>query len=190
MVGEKSKIKKRNLHLTEEFLKKSSGIYAYNVPSLDARHDFKIMETPKLCAEAARKAIEEWGQPKSKITHLIFPASSGVDMPGADYQLVKLLGLGSSVKRVMLYHLGCYAGGTILCIAKDLAENNVGARVLAICSEMTVDGFHGPLDSDMSCLVGQAVFGDGAATLIIGARYIVGGTTIVQTRVCSTNHCT
>ena len=100
MAGEKSEIKKRNLHLTEEFLKKSSSICAYDVPSLDARQDVKIMETPKLGAEAARKAIEEWGQPKSKTTHLIFHASSGVDMPGADYQLVKLLGLGSSVERV------------------------------------------------------------------------------------------
>ena len=33
MVGEKSEIKKRNLHLTEEFLKKSSSICAYDVPS-------------------------------------------------------------------------------------------------------------------------------------------------------------
>ena len=170
MAGEKSEIKKRNLHLTEEFLKKSSSICAYDVPSLDARQDIKIMETPKLGAEAARKAIEEWGQPKSKITHLIFHTTSGVDMPGADYQLVKLLGLRSSVKRVMLYHLGCYAGGTILRIAKDLAENNVGARVLAVCSEMTVDSFRGPSGSDMSCLVGQAIFGDGAAALIIGAN--------------------
>ncbi|KAL4620506.1 hypothetical protein ACB092_06G159300 [Castanea dentata] len=147
MADEKSEIKKRNLHLTEEFLKKSSSICAYNVPSLDARQDIKIMETPKLGAEAARKAIEEWGQPKSKITHLIFHASSGVDMPG------------------------CYADGTILRIAKDLAENNVAARVLAVCSEMTVDSFRGPLDSDMSCLVGQAIFGDGAAALIIGANH-------------------
>ena len=83
MAGEKSEIKKRNLHLTEEFIKKSSSICAYDVPSLDARKDVKIMETTKLGAEAARKAIEEWGQPKSKITHLIFHASSGVDMPGA-----------------------------------------------------------------------------------------------------------
>ncbi|KAL0002040.1 hypothetical protein SO802_015821 [Lithocarpus litseifolius] len=169
-ICENSKIKKRNLHLTEEFLKKSSSICAYDLPSLDARQDIKIMETPKLGAEAAKKAIEEWGQPKSKITHLIFHASSGVDMPGADYQLVKLLGLGSSVKRVMLYHLGCYAGGTILRIAKDLAENNVGARVLAVCSEITVDSFRGASDSDISCLVGQAIFGDGAAALIIGAH--------------------
>ena len=93
------------------------------------------MESPKLGAEAAMKAIEEWGQPKANITHLIFHSTSGVDMPGADYQIVKLLGLRSSVKRVMLYHQGCFAGGTVLRIAKDFAENNAGARVLFVCSE-------------------------------------------------------
>ncbi|KAM7275071.1 hypothetical protein ACFE04_016937 [Oxalis oulophora] len=41
-----------------------------------------VVEVPKLGKLAAIKAIEEWGQPKSKITHLIFCTTSGVDMPG------------------------------------------------------------------------------------------------------------
>lgn len=40
-------------------------------------------------------------------------------MPGADYQLTKLLGLKPSVKRVMLYAQGCSAGATVLRLAKD-----------------------------------------------------------------------
>ncbi|CAN1164550.1 Chalcone synthase, partial [Linum perenne] len=73
-----------------------------------------VVEVPKLGKEAAAKAIKEWGQPKSKITHLIFCTTSGVDMPGADYQLTKLLGLRPSVKRFMMYQQGCFAGGTVL----------------------------------------------------------------------------
>ncbi|KAL0349110.1 UNVERIFIED_CONTAM: Chalcone synthase [Sesamum angustifolium] len=99
--------------------------------------------------EAAQKAIKEWGQPKSKITHLVFCTTSGVDMPGADYQLTKLLGLRPSVKRFMMYQQGCFAGGTVLRMAKDLAENNAGARVLAL-------------------------FGDGAAAVIVGSDPVVG----------------
>ncbi|CAI9753858.1 unnamed protein product [Fraxinus pennsylvanica] len=37
-----------------------------------------------------------------------------------------------SVKRFMMYQQGCFIGGTILYMAKDLAENNKGARVLAL----------------------------------------------------------
>ncbi|CAN1278652.1 Chalcone synthase 1B [Linum perenne] len=166
---EKSMIKKRYMHLTEEFLKENPSMCAYMAPSLDARQDVVVVEVPKLGKEAAAKAIKEWGQPKSKITHLIFCTTSGVDMPGADYQLTKLLGLRPSVKRFMMYQQGCFAGGTVLRLAKDLAENNKGARVLVVCSEITAVTFRGPSEAHLDSLVGQALFGDGAATVIVGS---------------------
>eukprot|EP00253_Pinus_taeda_P017491 PITA_17491 len=166
---DKSAIRKRHMYLTEEILKKNPNMCTYDAPSLDARQDMVVVEVPRLGKEAAAKAIKEWGQPKSKITHLVFNTTSGVDMPGADYQLIKLLGLRPSVKRVMLYQHGCYAGGTVLRVAKDMAENNRGARVLVVCSELTAITFRGPSENHLNSLVGQALFGDGAAALIVGA---------------------
>lgn len=166
---DKSMIKKRYMYLTEEMLKENPNICAYMAPSLDARQDMVVVEVPKLGKEAAKKAIKEWGQPKSKITHLIFCTTSGVDMPGADYQLTKLLGLRPSVNRLMMYQQGCYGGGTVLRLAKDLAENNKGARVLVVCSEITAMTFRGPNDTHLDSLVGQALFGDGAAAIIVGS---------------------
>ncbi|KAI6706075.1 hypothetical protein NL676_009037 [Syzygium grande] len=168
-IFDKSMIHKRYMHLTEELLKKNPEICSYDAPSLNARQDISIASIPKLGEEAASEAIKEWGQPKSKITHIVFCSTSGADMPGADYQLMRLLGLSPSVKRVMLYHQGCSAGGTVLHIAKDLAENNAGARVLVVCSEITVASFRGPSAENHANLVGQALFGDGAAALIIGS---------------------
>ncbi|KAG5530990.1 hypothetical protein RHGRI_025817 [Rhododendron griersonianum] len=163
-------------HKTELKEKFQRVLYAstWRLPGLDARQDMVVMEVPKLGKEAATKAIEEWGQPKSKITHLVFCTSTGVDMPGADYQLTKLLGLCSSVNRLMIYFQGCFAGGTVLRVAKDLAENNKGARVLAVCSEITAAVFRGPSDTHLDALVGQAMFGDGAAVVIVGADPIPG----------------
>nr|CDU46229.1 chalcone synthase [Ricotia lunaria]CDU46234.1 chalcone synthase [Ricotia lunaria] len=166
---DKSMIRKRHMHLTEEFLKENPNMCAYMAPSLDARQDIVVVEVPKLGKEAAVKAIKEWGQPKSKITHLVFCTTSGVDMPGADYQLTKILGLRPSVKRLMMYQQGCFAGGTVLRLAKDLAENNRGARVLVVCSEITAVTFRGPSDTHLDSLVGQALFSDGAAALIVGS---------------------
>ncbi|KAL5175331.1 Chalcone synthase 5 [Glycine soja] len=167
--SDKSMIKKRYMYLNEEILKENPSVCAYMAPSLDARQDMVVVEVPKLGKEAATKAIKEWGQPKSKITHLIFCTTSGVDMPGADYQLTKLLGLRPSVKRYMMYQQGCFAGGTVLRLAKDLAENNKGARVLVVCSEITAVTFRGPTDTHLDSLVGQALFGDGAAAVIVGS---------------------
>ncbi|KAJ7569025.1 hypothetical protein O6H91_01G057800 [Diphasiastrum complanatum] len=90
-------------------------------------------------------------------------------MPGADFRLAKMLGLRPTVKRVMLYQQGCYAGATVLRIAKDLAENNKGARVLVTCSEVTAVTFRAPSENHLDGLVGSALFGDGAAALIIGS---------------------
>ncbi|XP_037433305.1 chalcone synthase 2-like [Triticum dicoccoides] len=164
-----SMIRKRYMHLTEDIIQENPNIGSFMAPSLDARQDILVAEIPKLGKAAAHKAIKEWGQPKCKITHLVFCTTSGVDMPGADYQLVKLLGLRPSVRRVMLYQQGCYAGGTVLRVAKDLTENNRGARVLVVCSEIIAMCFRGPSEAHIDSLIGQALFGDGAAAVIVGA---------------------
>ncbi|KAI7728765.1 hypothetical protein M8C21_028694, partial [Ambrosia artemisiifolia] len=57
--------------------------------------------------------------------------------------------------------------GTVLRLAKDLAENNKGARVLVVCSEITAVTFRGPNDTHLDSMVGQALFGDGAAAVIV-----------------------
>ncbi|KAF8674777.1 hypothetical protein HU200_048059 [Digitaria exilis] len=165
----KSMIKKRYMHLTEDILQKHPNMASYSEPSLNVRQDILVEEVPKLGAAAAEKALKEWGLPRSQITHIIFCTTSGVEMPGADSRVIKLLGLSPSVKRVMLYHQGCFAGGTVLRIAKDLAENNRGARVLIVCSEITVVTFRGPSEDHLDSLVGQVLFGDGASSVIVGA---------------------
>ncbi|KAF8674776.1 hypothetical protein HU200_048058 [Digitaria exilis] len=165
----KSMIKKRYMHLTEDILLANPNMASYSEPSLNVRQEILVEEVPKLGAAAAEKALKEWGLPRSQITHIIFCTTSGVEMPGADSRVIKLLGLSPSVKRVMLYHQGCFAGGTVLRIAKDLAENNRGARVLIVCSEITVVTFRGPSEDHLDSLVGQVLFGDGASSVIVGA---------------------
>ncbi|KAD7478026.1 hypothetical protein E3N88_01162 [Mikania micrantha] len=170
-----STIKKRYLYLTDDMLKDKPNICDYMAPSLNDRQDITVEEVPKLGEQAATVAMTEWGQPKSKITHLVFGTSCGVDMPAADYQLTKLMGLNPSIKRFVMYQHGCYGGGSILRLAKDLAENNKGARVLIVCSELSsAVCFHGPDETNIDNLVGRALFGDGAAALIVGSDPLVG----------------
>ncbi|TYI82944.1 hypothetical protein E1A91_D05G256900v1 [Gossypium mustelinum] len=169
-ICEKSAIRKRYMHLTEDIINKNPNLIIYKAPSFDARQEILVNEVPKLGKDAALKAIKEWGQPISNITHLIFCTSSGIDMPAADHQLAKFIGLKSSVQRFMLYQQGCFAAGTALRLAKDLAENNPGARVLAVCSEIMVGSFQPPSETHLDILVGSALFSDGAAAVIVGAN--------------------
>ena len=108
-------------------------------------------------------------------------------MPGADYQLTKLLGLRPSVKRPMMYQQGCFAGGPVLRLAKDLAENNRGARVLLVCSEITGVTFCGPSDTHLDSLVGQAFFSDSAAALIVGSNADISAEAHLREGVCRAN---
>ncbi|XP_057797788.1 chalcone synthase-like [Salvia miltiorrhiza] len=171
---ESSTIKKRYTHLTEELVKENPNMAAYMSPSLNVRQDMVAIQVPKLGAEAAEEAIKEWGQPKSMITHLIFCTNGSIHMPGADYHLTKLLSLRPTVKRSMMYLQGCYGGAAALRAAKDLAENNASARVLVVSSETTTIGFRGPSGAHPENLIGQALFGDAAAALIVGSDPVAG----------------
>lgn len=61
-ICEKSMIKKRYLHLTEQFLRQNPNMCTFMAPSLDVRQDILAVEVPKLGKQAAVKAIHEWGQ--------------------------------------------------------------------------------------------------------------------------------
>lgn len=72
----------------------------HGAPSLDARQEMMQKEVPKLGKEAALKAIQEWGQPFSNITHLIFCTTSINSIPGPDCHLSKLFELDNSTKKI------------------------------------------------------------------------------------------
>jgi bisdemethoxycurcumin synthase len=144
-------VQKRYLHHTEELLSAHPEFLDRSSPSLDARLDIVKTAVPELAAQACRKAIAEWGRPAADVTHLVVATNSGAHIPGVDFQLVSLLGLRPTVRRTMLYLNGCSAGAAALRLARDLAENNRGARVLVACAEITVllsayqRGYRGPL---------------------------------------------
>ncbi|KAJ7950854.1 Chalcone synthase [Quillaja saponaria] len=59
-------------------------------------------------------------------------------------------------------------------VAKDIAENNPGSRILLTTSKTTRLGFRPPNKARPYDLVGAALFGDGAAAVIIGTNPIMG----------------
>ncbi|EEE50631.1 hypothetical protein OsJ_30838 [Oryza sativa Japonica Group] len=142
------------------------------MPSLEARVDIVASEVPKLAESAARKAITEWGRPATDITHLIFSTYSGCCAPSADLQLASLIGLRPTVSRTILSLYGCSGGARALQLAKELVENNRGARILVALSELTLICFSAP---DESKIVGHGLFGDGAGAIIVGAGPLADG---------------
>ncbi|KAF0897552.1 hypothetical protein E2562_039041 [Oryza meyeriana var. granulata] len=161
-----SGIKKRYFHHSEETFRRHPEPAVRDQPSLD---DILATAVPELAAAVALRAIDECGRPASDITHLVFTTYSGMHMPGADLRLASLLGLPSSVKRTSMYFHGCSAAVAALRVAKDLAENNPGARVLVASAELTLILFRAPQEDHIDELVTQALLSDGAGAVIVGA---------------------
>ena len=137
--------------------------------SWTARLRISADAVPELAAAAAGRAIVEWGRQAADVTHLVVATNSGADEPGADLRLARLLGLRPAVRRTLLYLHGCSASFVAMRLAKDIAENNRGARVLVSCAHAAVLPFGAPDEAQLDALVATALFSDGAGAAIVGA---------------------
>uniref|UniRef100_A0A2N9E320 Chalcone synthase n=1 Tax=Fagus sylvatica TaxID=28930 RepID=A0A2N9E320_FAGSY len=149
-------VKTRYTVMSKEILDKYPELATEGTPTIKQKLEIANPAVVEMAMEASLACIKEWGRPVQDITHIVYVSSSELRLPGGDLYLASQLGLRTDVGRVMLYFLGCYGGVSGLRVAKDIAENNPGSR-------------DRPYD-----LVGAALFGDGAAAVIIGADPITG----------------
>ncbi|VFQ82971.1 unnamed protein product [Cuscuta campestris] len=162
-------VKTRYVVMSEEILNKYPELAIEGLPTVKQRLDICNSAVTQMALEASRTCIEKWGRSTSEITHLVYVSSSEARLPGGDLYLAKGLGLCPDTQRVMLYFSGCSGGVAGLRVAKDIAENNPGSRVLLATSETTIIGFKPPSLDRPYDLVGVALFGDGAGAMIIGS---------------------
>ncbi|RID70459.1 hypothetical protein BRARA_C02477 [Brassica rapa] len=162
-------VKTRYTVMSSETMQKYPELATEGTPTIKQRLEIANDAVVQMAYEASLACIKEWGRGVEDITHLVYVSSSEFRLPGGDLYLSAQLGLSNEVQRVMFYFLGCYGGVSGMRVAKDIAENNPGSRVLLTTSETMVLGFRPPNKARPYDLVGAALFGDGAAALIIGA---------------------
>ncbi|KAF3777300.1 Type III polyketide synthase B, partial [Nymphaea thermarum] len=167
-------VKTRYVVMSEEILKKYPELAVEGLPTVRQRLDVSNEAVTKMAIEASRSCIKQWGRPASDITHLVYVSSSEARLPGGDLHLARGLGLNPDVCRVLLYFMGCSGGVGGLRVAKDIAENNPGSRVLLATSETTIIGFRPPSADRPYDLIGAALFGDGAGAMILGTDPVPG----------------
>ncbi|KAK4424086.1 Type III polyketide synthase B [Sesamum alatum] len=166
-------VKTRYVVMSEEILTKYPELAIEGIPTVKQRLDICNSAVTQMAIEASESCIKKWGRPVSDITHLVYVSSSEARLPGGDLYLAKGLGLRPNTRRTMLYFSGCSGGVAGLRVAKDIAENNPGSRVLLATSETTIIGFRPPSADRPYDLVGVALFGDGAGAMIIGSNPVL-----------------
>ncbi|KAL6569316.1 hypothetical protein OROMI_013830 [Orobanche minor] len=167
-------VKTRYTVMSKDILEQYPELATEGSPTIRQRLDIAHPAVLEMAKEASLACLNDWRRPKSDITHVVYVSSSEIRLPGGDLYLASELGLRNDVGRVMLYFLGCYGGVTGLRVAKDIAENNPGSRVLLATSETTILGFRPPNKARPYDLVGAALFGDGAAAVIVGSNPVAG----------------
>jgi len=104
---------------------------------------------------------------KDSITHLIVVSCTGMYAPGLDIDLIKSLGMNSSVERTSINFMGCYAAFNALKIAAAACASRADARVLILCTELC--SIHFQKENSEDNMLANALFGDGAAAALVEA---------------------
>ncbi len=120
---------------------------------------------PTLAAQAGRRALRSAGVAAERVTHLVVVTCTGFYAPGPDIDLIGLLGLRADVERTLIGFMGCYAAFNGVRTARRAVEADPGACALVVCVELC--SLHFRADPGADNLVAHALFGDGAAAVVI-----------------------
>ncbi|MEP3122454.1 MAG: type III polyketide synthase [Nisaea sp.] len=125
-----------------------------------------LQAAEELLADAARRALEQAGVAASDVDALIVVSSTGIATPSLDARLLRRLGFREDVKRVPLFGLGCAGGVLGLGRAAQFAASGEGETVLLLVVELCSLTFRWS-DTGKSNQVATAIFGDGAAAVVL-----------------------
>lgn len=117
---------------------------------------------------SAAQAIDRCDVSADQITHLVTVSCTGFAAPGVDVRLIRDLGLPATVQRINVGFMGCHGAVNGVRAAMNITRADPAANVLVCCVELCSlhCRFHwGPSDNEK--IIGNALFGDGSASLIV-----------------------
>ncbi len=146
-----------------------------NTPTLEPfpTVQMRMNEYRKYALELSERAIRSCLTQAAKvslpdITHLITVSCTGMYAPGLDIELVERLGLSTSVQRTAVNFMGCYAAFNAIKLADALCKSDPLAKVMLVCTEICT--IHFQKDAAQDHLVSNALFGDGAAAVLMQSQ--------------------
>ena len=161
----------------------------FTVPIDWYRHDRAFLEknaeyiraSSELGERASRQCLGLAGCNPEEIDYLVFVSTTGMATPSIDARLINLLNLRSSIHRTPIWGLGCAGGAAGLAHAYHYLLGHPKARVLLVAVELCGLTFQ-QNDFTKSNFVATALFGDGAAAVLLGGDEVeADGAEIVDT---------
>lgn len=137
--------------------------------SFEQKNDIYSREVRKLGKEVLEKALNKSGWDAGSLDYIITVSCTGIMIPSLDAYLINDLKLRQDIMRLPVTEMGCAAGVSGTIYAKNFLKANPGKRAAVIAIESPTATFQ-HTDYSMVNIVSAAIFGDGAACLLLSSR--------------------
>lgn len=137
-------------------------------------------QTRILGEEVVRQCLAQAGVQPTAVDLIITTSCTGFIIPSLDAYLANALGFSTHVKRLPITELGCAAGASALARAFDYLQAFPEQTVLVVSVELPSLTFQ-VRDLSPANIVSSALFGDGAAAVLLTGQSQCGKPRIVAT---------
>ena len=122
----------------------------------------------ELAAEAVSKALSQAGVSVQEVQGLVVNTCTGYICPGISTYLIEQLGLSRNIRAYDMVGSGCGGALPNLQAAESMLKTNNGGVVVSVSVEICSAVFQ--MDNDLSLILSNALFGDGAAAAVLCCR--------------------
>lgn len=136
--------------------------------SFEERNHIFVRESIKLGAKCLETALEKANWQAQDLDYIITVSCTGIMIPSLDAYLINLLKLRQDIIRLPVTEMGCAAGVSGMIYAKNFLKANPGKRAAVIAVESPTATFQ-LNDFSMANIVSAAIFGDGAACVLLSS---------------------
>ena len=137
--------------------------------SLEEKNAIYVRESKKLGTDVLQKALEKANWQPESLDYIITVSCTGIMIPSLDAYLINALNLRQDIVRLPVTEMGCAAGVSGLIYAHNFLKSNPNKRIALVSVESPTATFQ-LNDFSMANMVSAAIFGDGAACVLLSSE--------------------
>jgi len=151
----------------------------FSLQSFEARNAIYAREMIVLGEEVVTKALKQANWMAEDLDYIITVSCTGIMIPSLDAYLINRLKLKQDIVRLPVTEMGCVGGVSGLIYAKNFLKANPNKRAAVIAVESPTATFQLD-DFSMANMVSAAIFGDGAACVLLSSYTDEVGPTMID----------
>jgi predicted naringenin-chalcone synthase len=150
----------------------------FTATSFEDKNRIYSREVKKLGSAVLKKGLKQAGWEANSVDFIITVSCTGIMIPSLDAFLINELQMKQDITRLPVTEMGCAAGISGMIYANNFLKANPGKRAAVIAVESPTATFQLE-DFSMANMVSAAIFGDGAACVLMSSEEDTKGPRIV-----------